>query len=65
MANKRVARKQEAARDAKIRVSVGFSPEDHDTVGKLAKKMNVSFGWVVRDAVQKYLADKWPLFAGK
>lgn len=49
----------------KIRVSIGFPREIHETLGKIAKEKKVSLGWVVREAVDKYLADKWPLFAGK
>jgi hypothetical protein len=28
----------------------------------LAKQKKVSIAWVVREAVDKYVADKWPLF---
>lgn len=49
----------------KIRVSVSLSPEAHDALGKIALGKKVSLGWVVREAVDEYLASKWPLFAGR
>jgi hypothetical protein len=45
------------------RMSVSFPPEIYKTLENLATKKKVSLGWVVRDAVEKYVADQWPLFA--
>ncbi len=45
------------------RTSVSFPPEVYKTLEDLAKKKKVSIGWVVREAVEKYVADQWPLFA--
>lgn len=45
------------------RTSVSFPPETYKTLENLATKKKVSIGWVVRDAVEKYVADQWPLFA--
>jgi predicted transcriptional regulator len=45
------------------RVSVSLPPEVHSTLEQIAQEKKVSVAWVVRDAVDKYLADKWPLFA--
>jgi hypothetical protein len=44
------------------RMSVSFPPEAYKSLGDLATKKKVSIGWVVRDAVEKYVADQWPLF---
>ena len=44
------------------RTSVSFPPEIYKTLEDLATKKKVSIGWVVRDAVEKYVADQWPLF---
>jgi metal-responsive CopG/Arc/MetJ family transcriptional regulator len=44
------------------RMSVSFPPEIYKTLEDLATKKKVSIGWVVRDAVEKYVADQWPLF---
>jgi len=64
-AGKKVRKEAGDASGLKIRVSIGFPPEIHETLGKIAKEKKVSLGWVVREAVDKYIADKWPLFAGK
>jgi metal-responsive CopG/Arc/MetJ family transcriptional regulator len=45
-----------------IRVSISFPPQVHKTLEQIAKQKKVSFAWVVRDAAEKYIADKWPLF---
>ncbi|MHB1528612.1 MAG: ribbon-helix-helix protein, CopG family [Acidiferrobacteraceae bacterium] len=33
------------------------------TFQDIAKQKKVSVAWVVRDAVEKYVADQWSLFA--
>ncbi|SFO38645.1 ribbon-helix-helix domain-containing protein [Nitrosospira briensis] len=45
------------------RASVSFPRELYDTVEQLAAEKKVSVAWIVRDAVEKYVADQWPLFA--
>jgi predicted transcriptional regulator len=45
------------------RASVSFTPELHGTLEQLAKSKKVSVAWIVREAVEKYVADQWPLFA--
>jgi hypothetical protein len=45
------------------RASVSFPPEVYETIENLAKKKKVSIAWVVREAVEKYVADQWPLLA--
>ncbi len=49
--------------EAQPRASVTFPPEVYKIIEDLAKQNKVSIAWVVRDAVEKYVADKWPLFA--
>lgn len=49
---------------AQPRASITFPPEVYKTIEDLAKKKKVSIAWVVRDAVDKYIADQWPLLAG-
>lgn len=44
------------------RASVSFPPEVYKTLANLAKKKKVSIAWIVREAVEKYVADQWPLF---
>jgi predicted DNA-binding protein len=55
--------KPKAKNGAQPRASITFPPELYQTLEGLAKQHKVSIAWVVRDAVEKYVADKWPLFA--
>lgn len=48
--------------DAMPRTSVSFPPEVYQVLGDLAAQKKVSIGWVVREAVEKYLGDQFPLF---
>ena len=43
------------------RASVSFPPDIYRTLELIAKQKKVSLSWVVRDAAEKYVADKWPL----
>ena len=45
-----------------VRASISFAPDVYETLEMIARKQKVSLAWVVRDAVDKYVADKWPLF---
>jgi len=45
------------------RASVTFPPDLYATIEGLAKKKKVSIAWIVRDAVEKYVTDQWPLLA--
>jgi metal-responsive CopG/Arc/MetJ family transcriptional regulator len=47
-----------------IRASISFPSEVYETLEIIAKKKKVSLAWVVREATEKYIADKWPLLAG-
>jgi predicted DNA-binding protein len=48
---------------AQPRASITFPPELYKTIEDLAKRKKVSIAWVVREAVEKYVADQWPLLA--
>ena len=48
---------------AQPRASITFPPELYKTIEGLAKKNKVSIAWIVRDAVEKYVSDQWPLLA--
>jgi predicted transcriptional regulator len=63
MVEKRTKKSALRVERGKIRISIGFSPDIHDTLEKIAKNQKVSLGWVVREAVDHYMAEKWPLFA--
>jgi predicted DNA-binding protein len=45
-----------------VRASISFPPEVYETLEGIAKEKKVSLAWVVREAAEKYIADKWPLF---
>ena len=47
------------------RMSVGFPPELFRTLEQIADQQKVSVGWIVRDAAEKYVSDRWPLLAQK
>lgn len=48
--------------DVMPRASVSFPPEVYRSLEELAAKNKVSIAWVVREAVEKYLVDQFPLF---
>ena len=41
-----------------VRASISFPPDLYETLEQLAKQKKVSLAWVVRDAAEKYVADK-------
>ncbi|MCB1921027.1 MAG: ribbon-helix-helix protein, CopG family [Candidatus Competibacteraceae bacterium] len=45
-----------------VRASVSFPRELYESLEQIAQEKKVSVAWVVRDAVEKYVAEKWPLF---
>ena len=47
---------------ASVRASISFPPEVYRTLENIAKEKKVSLAWVVREAVDTYLGEKWPLF---
>lgn len=47
------------------RASVSFPPDLYEMLERLAKEKKVSVAWIVRDAAEKYVNEKWPLFGGK
>ncbi len=45
-----------------VRASISFPADLYETLEAIAKEKKVSLAWVVRDAVEKYVTEKWPLF---
>jgi metal-responsive CopG/Arc/MetJ family transcriptional regulator len=45
-----------------VRASISFPPDVYRTLETIAKEKKVSLAWVVREAAEKYIAEKWPLF---
>jgi metal-responsive CopG/Arc/MetJ family transcriptional regulator len=50
---------------AVVRASISFPPDVYETLEIIAREKKVSLAWVVRDAAEQYIADKWPLFKGQ
>ena len=49
---------------ASVRSTISFPPDVYGTLEQIAKDKKVSLAWVVREAVDTYLGEKWPLFKG-
>lgn len=47
------------------RASASLPPEIYSTLQDIAKQRKVSVAWVIRDAAEKYIADKWPLLGAR
>lgn len=43
------------------RASVSFPSELYQTLERLAKEKKVSVAWIVREAAEKYVGERWPL----
>jgi metal-responsive CopG/Arc/MetJ family transcriptional regulator len=48
-----------------VRVSVTIPKTDHEDLERIARDKRVSLAWVIRDAVDSYLAQRSPLFRGR
>jgi ParG len=46
------------------RVSVSFTPEQHQFLSHMADRKQVSIAWVIRAAVDKLVSEETPLFKG-
>lgn len=57
-------RKMKAPSTAQVRATLSFPPDIYETLKVIAKQKKVSLAWVVREATEKYIEDKWPLLAG-
>jgi predicted DNA-binding protein len=63
MKTKKEDEKKKAQSAAAVRASISFPPEIYGTLEGIAKEKKVSLAWVVREAAEHYIAEKWPLFA--
>ena len=50
-----------SVKDSTPRLSVSFPADLKKTLEQIAKEQKVSLSWVVRDAAEKYVSDRWPL----
>jgi len=44
-----------------MRASVSFPRDLYETLEQIAREKKVSVAWIVRDAAEKYVGDRWPL----
>ena len=49
--------------EASVRATISFPSGLYEVLEDIAKQKKVSLAWVVREAAEKYVADKWPLLA--
>jgi metal-responsive CopG/Arc/MetJ family transcriptional regulator len=57
--------KGKGRKSAMPRASVSLPVDIYSTLEQIAHEKKVSLAWVLRDAAEKYIADKWPLFRGQ
>jgi len=48
-----------------VRATISFPNDMYQILEEIARQKKVSLAWVVREAAEQYIADKWPLFKGK
>lgn len=53
--------KPEPTEATSVRATISFPPELYKTLEDIARQKKVSLAWVVREAAEQYIADKWPL----
>lgn len=49
-------------KSVRIRTSVSLDRADLDQIAQIARRKKVSKAWVIREAVERYLEDRTPLF---
>lgn len=59
--NQQIAARQDNA--ATVRATISFPTELYERLEDIAKRKKVSLAWVVRDATEQYVTDRWPLLA--
>lgn len=49
---------------ATVRATISFPREVYGTLEEIARQKKVSLAWVVREAAERYITERWPLFGG-
>ena len=57
--------RSEVSAEGSVRATISFPPDIYQTLEGIARQKKVSLAWVVREAVEQYVTDKWPLFGKK
>lgn len=62
-----IAKKKTAVSRAKStsRTSVSFPTDLYRVLEQIAAQQKLSVAWVIRDATEKYVSDRWPLLEQK
>jgi len=55
---KAVRRGRKPERAASVRASISFPPDIYEMLEQLATQKKVSLAWIVRDAVERYVAEQ-------
>jgi hypothetical protein len=50
------------AEGSSVRATISFPSDIYQTLENIARQKKVSLAWVVREATEQYIAEKWPLF---
>lgn len=48
-----------------VRATISFPSDIYHTLEDIALEKKVSLAWVVREAAEQYIEDRWPLFKGQ
>jgi metal-responsive CopG/Arc/MetJ family transcriptional regulator len=56
------AKRREADEPPVVRATISFPSSVYETLERIAHQKKVSLAWVVREAAEQYIGDKWPLF---
>lgn len=59
----KAGKKAKGAGTSQVRATISFPAAVYESLELIAKEKKVSLAWVVRDATERYVSDKWPLFA--
>ncbi len=51
----------DGGRPQSTRATVSVPSDIYQTVQAIAKQKKVSAAWVIRDAIEKYISEQWPL----
>ncbi|HXU19671.1 MAG TPA: CopG family transcriptional regulator [Verrucomicrobiae bacterium] len=61
-AKRKRERKPGPTEGTSVRATISFPSELYKTLEGIAREKKVSLAWVVREASEQYIVDKWPLF---
>lgn len=53
--------KSQVERHESVRASVTFPKETYSALEQIASEKRVSLAWVVREAAERYVSERWPL----